>query len=59
MSRDTERKIKAECREWLALLHSGDASDADRARFEAWLKPIRDINGSTTDCNCSGRIFRA
>jgi transmembrane sensor len=37
MSRETERKIKAECREWLALLHSGDASDADRARFTAWL----------------------
>lgn len=37
MSRETERKIKAECREWLALMHSGDATDADRARFEAWL----------------------
>lgn len=32
-----EREIKAECREWLALLHSGEATDADRARFESWL----------------------
>lgn len=37
MSRDSERKIKAECREWLALLHSGEASEADRARFSTWL----------------------
>lgn len=37
MSRESERRIKAECREWLALLHSGEASDADRARFSAWL----------------------
>ncbi|MDY6946673.1 MAG: FecR domain-containing protein [Pseudomonadota bacterium] len=37
MSRETERRIKAECREWLALLHSDDVSDADRARFAAWL----------------------
>lgn len=37
MSAATERRIKAECREWLALLHSGDASDADRVRFATWL----------------------
>ena len=37
MSRETERKIKAECREWLALLNSGDATDEDRASFAAWL----------------------
>lgn len=37
MSGDTERRIKAECREWLTLLHSGDATEADRARFSAWL----------------------
>jgi transmembrane sensor len=38
MSSDTERRIRAECRDWLALLHSGDASDDDRARFDAWLQ---------------------
>ena len=37
MSRATERQIKAQCREWLTLLHSGDATDADRASFERWL----------------------
>ena len=37
MSRESERQIKAQCREWLALMHSGEATDADRARFDAWL----------------------
>lgn len=37
MSGDVKR-IKGECREWLALIHSGDASEADRARFAAWLR---------------------
>lgn len=37
MSGDVKR-IKSECREWLALLQSGDASEADRARFDAWLR---------------------
>lgn len=31
-------KIKRECREWLALLQSGEANEADRARFTAWLR---------------------
>lgn len=38
MSSATQRQIQAECREWLALLHSGDVSDADKARFDAWLQ---------------------
>ena len=37
MSGDVTR-IKRECREWLALLQSGEANDADRARFTAWLR---------------------
>lgn len=37
MSGDVKR-IKGECREWLALIHSGEASEADRARFAAWLR---------------------
>lgn len=37
MTSDVKR-IKSECREWLALLQSGDASDADRVRFDAWLR---------------------
>ncbi len=37
MSGDVKR-IKSECREWLALMQSGEASEADRARFEAWLR---------------------
>lgn len=32
------KRIKGECREWLALMQSGDASEADRARFAAWLR---------------------
>jgi transmembrane sensor len=36
MTADT--RIKRECREWLTLLHSGEASEADRARFTAWLQ---------------------
>lgn len=38
MSSELERRIRAECRDWLALLHSGDASDDDRARFDVWLQ---------------------
>jgi transmembrane sensor len=38
MSGTPQRQIQAECREWLALLHSGDVTDADRARFDAWLQ---------------------
>ena len=38
MSSASQRQIQAECREWLALLHSGEATDADRARFETWLQ---------------------
>ncbi|GFE81406.1 sensor [Steroidobacter agaridevorans] len=37
MSGDVTR-IKRECREWLALLQSGEANEADRARFSAWLR---------------------
>jgi transmembrane sensor len=37
MSADVKR-IKGECREWLALMHSGEASEADRARFATWLR---------------------
>lgn len=37
MSGDVTR-IKRECREWLALLQSGEANAADRARFTAWLR---------------------
>lgn len=37
MSGDVKR-IKRECREWLALLQSGEASEADRARFASWLR---------------------
>jgi transmembrane sensor len=37
MSADVTR-IKRECREWLALLQSGEASEADRARFADWLR---------------------
>lgn len=37
MSGDVKR-IKGECREWLALIQSGEASEADRARFAAWLR---------------------
>ena len=37
MSGDVTR-IKRECREWLALLQSGEANEADRARFTAWLR---------------------
>lgn len=37
MSGDVKR-IKGECREWLALMQSGEASEADRARFAAWLR---------------------
>ncbi|WP_129776725.1 FecR family protein [Peristeroidobacter soli] len=37
MSGDAKR-IKGECREWLALMQSGEASEADRARFTAWLR---------------------
>jgi transmembrane sensor len=32
------KRIKSECREWLALMQSGEASEADRARFTAWLR---------------------
>lgn len=32
------KRIKGECREWLALMQSGEASEADRARFAAWLR---------------------
>jgi transmembrane sensor len=38
MSGTPQRQIQAECREWLALLHSGEVTDADRARFDAWLQ---------------------
>lgn len=38
MSSNIESRIRAECRDWLALLHSGDASDDDRTRFDAWLQ---------------------
>jgi transmembrane sensor len=38
MSSASQRQIQAECREWLALLHSGEATEADRARFDAWLQ---------------------
>lgn len=38
MNSASQRQIQAECRQWLALLHSGDATDADRARFAAWLQ---------------------
>jgi len=38
MSGTSQGQIQAECREWLALLHSGDMTDADRARFDAWLQ---------------------
>ncbi len=38
MSGDRQRLIQIECREWLTLLHSGHATDADRARFDAWLQ---------------------
>ena len=41
MSSAAQRQIQAECREWLALLHSGEATDADRARFDAWLQADR------------------
>jgi transmembrane sensor len=37
MSGDVTR-IKRECREWLALLQSGEVNEADRARFTAWLR---------------------
>jgi transmembrane sensor len=37
MSGELQRQIQAECREWLTLLHSGDATAADRDRFDAWL----------------------
>jgi transmembrane sensor len=37
MSGDVKR-IKSECREWLALMQSGEASEADRARLAAWLR---------------------
>jgi transmembrane sensor len=37
MTADVTR-IKRECREWLALLQSGEASEADRARFTDWLR---------------------
>ena len=37
MSGDVKR-ITRECREWLALLQSGKVSEADRARFIAWLR---------------------
>jgi len=38
MSGRSQRQIQAECREWLALLHSGEATDDDRARFDAWMQ---------------------
>jgi transmembrane sensor len=38
MSGTSQRQVQAECREWLALLHSGEVTDADRARFDAWLQ---------------------
>jgi transmembrane sensor len=38
MSGASQRQIQSECGEWLALLHSGEATDADRARFDAWLR---------------------
>lgn len=38
MNATAQRQIQARCREWLALLHSGEATDADRARFDAWLQ---------------------
>jgi transmembrane sensor len=33
----SDQQVRAECREWLTLLHSGEASDADRDRFDTWL----------------------
>jgi transmembrane sensor len=38
MSGTSQRQIQAECREWVVLLHSGEATDADRARFDTWLR---------------------
>lgn len=38
MSTEANLRVRAECREWLTLIHSGEVSDADRARFSAWLQ---------------------
>jgi len=38
MSGRSQRQIQAECREWLALLHSDEATDDDRRRFDAWMQ---------------------
>jgi len=38
MSGTSQREVQAECHQWLALLHSGNVTDADRARFESWLQ---------------------
>lgn len=38
MSAQANPRVRAECREWLTLIQSGDASDVDRARFSAWLQ---------------------
>lgn len=39
MSQDDEKtkRIRKEAREWLGFVHSGEADDEARARFEAWL----------------------
>lgn len=39
MSQDDEKtkRIRKEAREWLGFIHSGEADDEARARFEAWL----------------------
>jgi transmembrane sensor len=38
MSGRSQRQIQTECREWLTLLHSGEATDDDRARFDVWMQ---------------------
>lgn len=38
MSTEANLRVRAECREWLMLIHSGDANDADHVRFNAWLQ---------------------
>jgi len=38
VSSERNRRLNAECREWLTLLESGDATGADHNRFQAWLR---------------------
>jgi ferric-dicitrate binding protein FerR (iron transport regulator) len=36
-----------EAAQWMALLQSGEASAGERAAFDAWRQPTRDISGSS------------